>query len=68
MDRFLFLKKKPIEEGRTKKLINFNLRDVTRNQRLLELLAAKTNDFFPLSEFSKTLQTFRLTKKIFQKS
>ena len=37
LDRFLF-PKKLIEEGRTKKLINFNLTDVTGDQRLLELL------------------------------
>ena len=54
LDRFLF-PKKLIEEGRTKKLINFNLTDVTGDQRLLELLPATTNNFYPLSEFSKTL-------------
>ena len=50
LDRFFF-PKKLIEEGHTKKLINFNLTDVTRDQRLLELLLAKTNNFYSLSEF-----------------
>ena len=50
LDRFFF-PKKLIEEGHTKKVINFNLTDVTRDQRLLELLLAKTNNFYSLSEF-----------------
>ena len=50
LDRFLF-PKKLIEERCTKKFINFNLTDVTGDQRLLELLPPKTNDFYPLSKF-----------------
>ena len=65
--RFLF-PKKVIEEGRTKKLINFNLIDATADQRLLEILPAKTKIFTLSANFTKTLQTFMLTKKIFQKT
>ena len=65
LNGFLF-PEKLIEKGHTKKLINFNLTDVTGDQRLLELLLAKT--IFTLSaNFATTLQTSRLMRKIFQK-
>ena len=67
LDRFLF-PKKLIEERCTKKLINFNLTDVTRDQRLLELLPAKTNDFYPLSEFYRDFTNFQVNKKDFSKT
>ena len=65
-DRFLF-PKKLIEEGFTKKLINFNLKDVTGDQRLLGLLPAKTNDFYPLSEFYREFTNFQVNEKDFSK-
>ena len=67
MDRFLF-PKKLIEEGCTKKLINFNLADVTGDQRLLELLPAKTNDFYPFSEFYRDFTNFQVNEKDFSKT
>ena len=67
LDRFLF-PKKLIEERCTKKLINFNLTDVTRDQRLLELLPAKMNDFYPLSEFYRDFTNFQVNKKDFSKT
>ena len=65
--RFLF-PKMLIEEGRTKKLINFNLIDATADQRLLEILPAKTNDFYPLSEFHKDFTNFHVNEKDFSKT
>ena len=67
LDRLLF-PKKLIEEGRTKKLINFNFTDVTGDQRLLELLPAKTNDFYPLSEFYNDFTNFQVNEKDFSKT
>ena len=66
LDRFLF-PKKLIGEGYTKKLINFNLTDVTGDQRLLELLPTKTNDFYPLSEFYRDFRNFQVNEKVFSK-
>ena len=67
MDRFLF-PEKLIEEGCTKKLINFNLTDVTGDQRLLELLPAKTNDFYPFNEFYRDFTNFQVNEKDFTKT
>ena len=67
LDRFLF-PKKLIEEGHTKKLINFNLTDVTGDQRLLELLPTKKNDFYPLSKFYNDFKNFQVNEKDFKKT
>ena len=67
LDRFLFLKKL-IKEAHTKKLINFNLTDVTGDQRLLELLPAKMNDFYHLSEFYNDFTNFQVNEKDFSKT
>ena len=67
LDRFLF-PKKLIEEGRTKKLINFNLTDVTGDEKLLEFLPAKINNFYPLSEFYKDFTNFQVNEKDFSKT
>ena len=67
LDR-LFFQKKLIEEGHTKKLIYFNLTDVTGHLRLLELLPAKTNNFYPLSEFYKDFTNFQVSEKDFSKT
>ena len=67
LHRFLF-PKKLIEERRTKKLINSNLTDVTGDQRLLELVPAKTNNFYPLSEFYNDFTNFQVNKKDFSKT
>ena len=64
LDRFLF-PKKLIGEGCTKKLINFNLTDVTGDQRLLEILPAKTNHFYCLSKFYKDFTNFQANEKDF---
>ena len=63
-----FSPKKLIEEGRTKKLINFNLTDVTGDQRRLELLLAKTKDFYPLNEFYNDFTNFQVNEKDFSKT
>ena len=42
--------------------------DVTRDQRLLELLPAKMNDFYPLSEFYRDFTNFQVNKKDFSKT
>ena len=67
LDRLLFPKKR-IEERHTKKLINFNSTDVTRDQKLLELLPAKTNDFYPLSQFYNDFTNFQVNEKDFSKT
>ena len=67
LDR-LFFQKKLIEEGHTKKLIYFNLTDVTGHLRLLELLPAKMNNFYPLSEFYKDFTNFQVSEKDFSKT
>ena len=67
LDRLLF-PKKLIEEGRTKKFINFNLSDATSDQRLLELLPVKTNYFYPLSKLYKDFTNFQLNEKYFSKT
>ena len=54
LDRFLF-PKKLIQGGRTKKLSNFNLADVTGDQRLLELFPSNFTNFqVNKKDFSKT--------------
>ena len=67
LDRFLFLKKL-IKEAHTKKLINFNLTDVTGDQRLLQLLPAKMNNFYHLSEFYNDFTNFQVNEKDFSKT
>ena len=57
-----------IEKGHTKKLINFNLTDVTRDQRLLELSPAKTNHFYPLRESYNDFTNFQFNKKYLSKA
>ena len=42
--------------------------DVTGDQRLLELLLAKTNDFYPLSEFYNNFTNFQVNEKDFPKT
>ena len=37
---------------------DFNLTNIIGGQRLLNLLPEKTGDFYPLSDFVRTLQTF----------
>ena len=57
-----------IEEGCAKKLINFNLTDVTGDQTLLELFPAKTNDFYHLSKFYNDFTNFQVNEKDFSKT
>ena len=67
LHRFHF-PKKLTEEGHTKKLIKFNLSDVTGDQRLSDLLPAKANDFYHLSEFYKDFTNFQVKGKNFSKT
>ena len=44
-----------IKEGIVRKNTNFNLADITQDERLLALLLPKNNDFYPISNFYNLL-------------
>ena len=56
-----------IKEGRVRKNMNFNLTDITQDQKLLALLLPKNNDFYPISIFYKQFTNFQSTGEGFKK-
>ena len=54
-----------IKEGIFAKNTNFNLTDITGDERLLALLPPKNSNYYPLSDFCKEVNDFDLTLKDF---
>ena len=54
-----------IREGIVTKNTNFNLTDITGDERLLALLPPKNSNYYPLSDFYKEVTDFDLTQKDF---
>ena len=54
-----------IKEGIFTKNTNFNLTDITGDERLLALLPPKNSNYYPLSDFYKEVTDFDLTQKDF---
>ena len=54
-----------IKEAIVRKNTNFNLIDITGDERLVTLLPPKNSDYYPLSNFYKDFADFDLTQKDF---